>query len=92
MNTFPNPFNSQTTIQFSLSEKSIVDIIIYDYLGKKVKTFERKEFEIGLHELKWNAENIASGIYFVNMNTKNKRIIVIIIRLVWMTKNNDYRV
>ena len=66
---FPNPFNSSTTIEFDLSERSRVDLKIYDIRGRLVKNLVSKEFPAGLNQLLWNGKNdagrnITSGIYF----------------------------
>ncbi len=66
---FPNPFNSSTTIEFDLSERSRVDLKIYDIRGRLVKNLASKEFPAGLNQLLWDGKNdagrnITSGIYF----------------------------
>ena len=61
---FPNPFNAQTSIQYSLSEPSIVAIEIYDLLGRKVETFYEGEQEAGDHSMIWNAKSQSSGVFF----------------------------
>lgn len=67
---FPNPFNPTTTLSFSIPEKSIVRIDVYDVLGRLVKTLEEKEFDIGHHKIVWNAENLSSGIYLIKFHYK----------------------
>ncbi len=61
---YPNPFNPSTTIVFTLAEKSKVNVSVYNTLGEKVAELINSELAEGFHELKWNADSKASGIYF----------------------------
>ena len=66
---YPNPFNSTTTIQYDLPKESLVNIIIYDMLGKRIKTISNLLQTAGYHEIKWSATNnqgntVVAGIYF----------------------------
>ena len=65
---FPNPFNPNTNISFSISFDSKVKIDIFNSLGEKVSTVTNNFFKAGKHNLVWNAKNFASGIYFARMN------------------------
>jgi flagellar hook assembly protein FlgD len=72
INAYPNPFNSQTKIRFSLGEKGKVHITIFDILGNEVKTLFNSETEPGTFELSWNGINnrgkdVSSGIYYARM-------------------------
>ena len=71
---YPNPFNPVTTIDFQLPE-SVDNLIlsIYDIRGRLVKTLYNGSMNYGYHTYRWNADNFASGIYFVNMITKDNR-------------------
>ena len=51
-------------IEYSLSVESDVTIEIYDILGQKVKSFTSENRQPGQHSVTWNADNVASGIYF----------------------------
>ena len=71
---FPNPFNPETTIIFSLQERDWVRISIFDIKGRLVTILEESYLESGSHRLVWNGlkENgasVASGIYFLRMET-----------------------
>jgi hypothetical protein len=61
---YPNPFNAQTTIRFSLSNKSMVSIDIFDILGRKIKTLAEGIESAGDHQEIWHASGQSSGIYF----------------------------
>jgi len=73
---FPNPFNSQTIIQYGVPEKAAGRITIYNILGQRVKTFELGEMAPGRYRIQWDGRNnygtnIASGVYIYRFETKN---------------------
>ena len=68
-NIYPNPFNPVTKITYGLREYSNVIIAIFDLSGKKVATLINKFQPSGYYSIDWNADNQASGIYFVKMIT-----------------------
>lgn len=66
---YPNPFNPVTTIEFSLKEESNIMITIYDIAGKLVDVIADNEYKpAGTYQIRYNAENMASGIYFLHLN------------------------
>ena len=65
---FPNPFNPSTTIRFTIPELSNVKLTIYDIAGREVMTLLNKEIQAGSYDIKWDASNFASGIYFYRIN------------------------
>ena len=75
--SYPNPFNPETTIRYELPEYSFVNIIIYDMLGKEVKVLVSGEQAIGKHEVKWNGTNklghsVSVGVYFYTVSAGDK--------------------
>jgi subtilisin family serine protease len=64
-NNYPNPFNPETKIPFSLLNDSHVKLEVYNMLGQKVATLADKVYQSGNHLERFNAANMASGIYFV---------------------------
>ena len=70
--SYPNPFNPSAKFVVSVPEKSEVELVVYDILGKKVRTLVYGEQPAGNHIIEWNGlsdNNLAvtSGIYFVRM-------------------------
>jgi len=70
----PNPFNPITTIRYDLSEDGPVSIIIYDLMGREIKTLVKQVSAPGRYSVNWNGRNqwgkqIASGMYFYRMET-----------------------
>ena len=66
---FPNPFNPSTEIKFGITEASIVDLRIYDALGREVAILMMNEYRsAGTYSVKFDASNLASGTYIYRMN------------------------
>ncbi len=68
---YPNPFNNSTVISFSLPEQSQVKINIFNIAGQEVTTLVNSEMQPGLHKVRWNADEVPSGVYFYAIETKN---------------------
>ncbi|MDZ4181941.1 MAG: carboxypeptidase regulatory-like domain-containing protein [Candidatus Cloacimonadaceae bacterium] len=71
---FPNPFNPETTILFTLREAAAVKIEIYNLKGQHVKTLVDDNRAPGSHRVIWNGRDdrgnaVSSGIYFYTMST-----------------------
>ncbi len=64
---YPNPFNPSTTITFSIAEREEVSLEVFDILGRRVATLINRTLPAGEHEVKFNAENLCSGVYFYNV-------------------------
>ena len=67
-NSYPNPFNPTTNIQYELPQRSEVQILIYDLLGRKVTTLVSETQEAGFKSVIWNATNdhgkpVSAGVY-----------------------------
>jgi hypothetical protein len=76
---FPNPFNPTTEIQFGVPRDSRVQIIIYDILGRKVKTLVDNEMAPGTYKAIWdgrddNGLGVASGVYLYRIVAKSSSI------------------
>ncbi|MBL7047813.1 MAG: C10 family peptidase [Candidatus Marinimicrobia bacterium] len=65
----PNPFNPVTRISYELPVGSIVDLVVYDMMGRKVVELVSGQVAAGYHSVKWDATGYASGIYFVKLVT-----------------------
>jgi len=66
---YPNPFNASTTISYSLPARSFVWLNIYNLEGRLVETLQRRYQEAGEYKLKWEANNLPSGIYIYSLRT-----------------------
>ena len=69
---YPNPFNPTTTIRFGLPSESVVDLRIYDVLGREVRTIvSNQSLKAGTYNYVFDASSIASGTYIYRLTTKN---------------------
>ena len=71
---YPNPFNPETTISFTIPIESNLRIDIYNIKGQKVKALINGVYEAGNHKIVWNGlddngQNVGSGIYLYRMKT-----------------------
>ncbi len=75
---FPNPFNPETTIRFALPVTGQVNVVIFDVLGKRIRTLADSRMPAGYHQLKWDGRNdqgatVASGSYYLIVQTTDHR-------------------
>ena len=73
---YPNPFNPVTTIAYDLKAWSIVNLQIFDIMGRKLMTLESSVKAPGHHYTMWNGKNskgfqMASGVYFYRLTVEN---------------------
>jgi hypothetical protein len=64
---YPNPFNPLTQITYSMPKTTDVTIKIYDLLGREIATLVNEKKQAGDYKVTWNAEGLASGVYFYRM-------------------------
>lgn len=79
---YPNPFNPETSIRFNLPSQSNVELKVFDITGRVVTTLVNNEIVApGIKEVKFNASNLASGIYFYSIKagsfTDTKKMILV---------------
>jgi hypothetical protein len=68
---FPNPFNPETSIKFSIPEREIVSLRVYNSLGQEVAVPIENEMEAGSYNLKFDGSNLSSGIYLYTIKAGN---------------------
>ena len=71
---FPNPFNGDTAIPFSLTRDQTVELSLYTSTGQKIKTLVNRAFGAGRHLVTWDGrgsggQRLASGVYFYRLKT-----------------------
>jgi hypothetical protein len=64
---YPNPFNPATKIRFSLPKSSFATIVIYDVLGRELKTLVNEQLNAGTYEAEWSADKFSSGVYYYKL-------------------------
>lgn len=73
---FPNPFNPLTIIKFNISQSGMVNIKVYDILGKEVCTLLNEQKQPGSYSVEFktdkiNSKQLSSGVYFYRIKTGN---------------------
>ncbi|MBN1633083.1 MAG: T9SS type A sorting domain-containing protein [Ignavibacteria bacterium] len=76
---YPNPFNSVTSIKFKVTSASPyplqrgtqVVLRVFDLMGREVRTLVDEELQAGVYEVRFDAGDLPSGIYFYRMETEN---------------------
>lgn len=68
---YPNPFNPATTVDFSVPAEGNIKIVLYDYLGKEVKTIINNNYLPGRYSVTISGDGLASGVYFYKLESIN---------------------
>lgn len=68
---YPNPVINITLLSFSIKEKGVVNLSIYDITGKLVNTIVNQELNIGEHNYMFDISNMESGIYYYSLHVNN---------------------
>jgi hypothetical protein len=68
---YPNPFNPSTTIKFELPRTSNVSLTVFDILGREVSMLVNERKNAGVHEVKFDASRLSSGVYFYRMQARD---------------------
>jgi len=83
---YPNPFNPETTIAFTLASAGNVEIEIYNIKGHKVKNLLGEHRNAGNHQIIWDGTDdrnciVGSGVYFYrlksNGNISTKKMLLL---------------
>jgi hypothetical protein len=68
---YPNPFNPSTDIKFAISKAGFVKMVIYDVLGREVKTLVNEYRQAGVYNINFDASSYSSGVYFYRIEAGN---------------------
>ncbi len=74
---FPNPFNPETMIQFSLPDAGVVELSVVDVNGRNVRNLVQGVQQSGMHQVIWDGKDnfgktTASGVYFYTLRYADK--------------------
>jgi len=64
INAYPNPFNRKVTLELHVSIPKEVILRIYDSSGRIVETLVNGTLQAGIHDMHWNADDLAPGMYY----------------------------
>ncbi|MFZ5433905.1 MAG: FG-GAP-like repeat-containing protein [Calditrichota bacterium] len=67
LSIYPNPFNSSTVIRYSLPRAMPIRLRLFNSLGQEVATIANRVENRGSHEFRWNAADLSSGIYWLEL-------------------------
>ncbi len=67
---FPNPFNPVTTIRFHLARTELANLTVYDILGRRVAVLVNERRDAGVHEVRFDATRLSSGVYFCRLTAR----------------------
>ncbi len=65
VSVYPNPFNASTAVTVQLGDAAVVNVTVYDLLGREVAVLARGEHPAGAHRFVFDSSHLASGLYFV---------------------------
>ena len=66
---YPNPFNSTTTVVYTLESSTWLEISVYDMKGRLADQVYSGNANAGRHTLHWNAGQLPAGVYFIYLQT-----------------------
>jgi len=80
LTNYPNPFNPDTTIRFSVPSEGRVTVTIYNIKGQRVKQILNEQVVAGRYAVMWNGTDshgrtVSSGLYFARIEQGNKHLI-----------------
>ena len=69
---FPNPFNSKTTIRYSLPQSHRVSLWLYDSSGRLIETLYNHFQTAGYHSVEWDSRDVGSGVFLARLQTEKE--------------------
>ena len=66
---YPNPFNPETKITYSVSHPTRISISVFDVNGRLIKILFNQQVTEGEHSFTWNATELTSGVYFIKLSS-----------------------
>ncbi len=71
---YPNPFNPETTIQFGLPESAQIRLSVYNVMGQRVAVLVDGMTSAGIHEVRFEAHDLPSGVYLYHLETPRSHL------------------
>jgi len=68
---YPNPFNPETIIPFTVADRSVVQLKVFDILGREVRVLVNETLAPGAYTAKFGSADIASGVYFYGLSSSS---------------------
>jgi hypothetical protein len=81
LQNYPNPFNPTTSIEYALPKKTRVKIVIFDMLGRQIRTLVDEGKSAGRYKVEFDARNLSSEVYFYHLQagsfTETKKLVLL---------------
>lgn len=68
---YPNPFNPSTVLEYTVPKETMVDLRVYDSIGREVAVLENNTVKAGAYKVSFNGAGLPSGIYFARIKAGN---------------------
>ncbi len=81
LTAYPNPFNPETALRFSLDKPGKVHLSVCNIRGQCVATLMNKAVDSGAHEVTWNTHGLASGIFLVRLRSSQGECVIRLVLL-----------
>ena len=77
---FPNPFNAETVLRFSLPKPARLELAVHNLLGQRIRTLRSHALAAGMHRATWNGTDnnghiVRSGVYFAVLDVAERRVV-----------------
>jgi hypothetical protein len=80
LQSFPNPFSGEVTLEYTIPISSDIEICFYDYLGNQIDIIQLQQSP-GSHLLKWDSKTLPAGMYFCLLKTADGTRTVKIVKM-----------
>ncbi len=79
LSNYPNPFNPETKLSFTLAKQTFVKLEVYNVRGQKIKALASESMSAGKHQISWDGKDdfgkpVASGMYFSRLETPSQKV------------------
>lgn len=72
---YPNPFNPETTIRFTVTKQSPIRLSVFDLLGREIAVLVDEVRNSGTHSVRFDATGFAAGVYFMRLKAGSEEIL-----------------
>jgi Subtilase family/Secretion system C-terminal sorting domain len=72
---YPNPFNPSVSVSVGLAANAQISMRVFDILGREIAKIQTGVLSAGQHRVNWTAENVASGVYFLQINAGTASVV-----------------
>jgi PKD repeat protein len=79
LTVYPNPFETQANVSFSLENEKKVELNVYDMIGKQVMSLTNGNLSGGLHRYMIDGSDLGAGVYFVKLKADNRESVMKVI-------------